>query len=651
MTFLSPYFLWFLPLVSLPIIIHLLAKRKSKTIEFPSLKFLKLLEQDALRKFNVKQLILLIIRTLMILIIILVFARPSLNRSAGIGVYARRVNLLIFALDNTASNQTNFHNLSGDWLKNISVELNEKGFQIQFCGITDIVLTDNPDEIISEYGSIYPGDIQKRLAEQIDLEQFRQKSLLWIGDGQDVRESLEMLAGWNKFVYLQPIGNDHGITNLKLPGQGIRSGEGYSVKVSLGHSLDSPEPLALELMINENRQNQAIVDIDINTVELNARVNEAGYQYGRLHIGGDDHSYNDMRHFILPAGGNIPVQILRTTQNPDYWRIIESAVENKEINLEIRILEFREIDNLNLGQGGTVIIDDASTLVEYNWNRLESFVALGGQLIIFGDGGKRMRDLLQFDKPLTLETNPMPLGLYLTQVAKKTLNTNPLEAVISQARLKVFTRYKIGANELKETWVRYLDDQPFLGAQTLGEGRIIWFNTEFKTAATNLPRLGIFPTLILQFCQSQVLKTQSDLYNAEIGDTLHFFPSAGQSENTPYNIQRPDGTTDYLTPDSNFVIHYEQANIPGIYNLSRGRQIVQPLAVNVSTYEAQAHSRRYEFENTDIFVSEQQETLIAELLDRQSGMAVWPILLIGLLILWVAETYLSRIKSTWRQNV
>ncbi|NQV31038.1 MAG: hypothetical protein HQ508_09145, partial [Candidatus Marinimicrobia bacterium] len=618
---------------------------------FPSLKFLKLLEQDALRKFNIKQLILLIIRTLMILLIILVFARPSLNRSGGMGVYARRVNLLIFAIDNTASNQTNFNNLSGDWLKKISSDLNEKGYQIQFCGITDFELTDTPDEITSEYASIFPGDIQKRLAEQIDLEQFRQKSLVWIGDGQDVRESLEILVDWNKFVYMQTIENDHGIVNLKLPAQGIRSGEEYSVKVTLGHAQETPEPLALELMINENRQNQAIIDIDINTIELNARVNEAGFQYGRLHLGSDDHSYNDERHFILPAGGNIPVQILRTIQNPDYWRIIESAVENKEINLEIRILEFREIDNLNLGQGGTVIIDDASTLVEYNWNRLESFVAQGGQLIIFGDGGKRMRDLFQFDTPLTLESNPMPLGLYLTQVAKKNLNTKPLEAVISQDRLKVFTRYNIGANELQDTWVRYLDDQPFVGSQSLSEGRIIWFNTEFNTAATNLPLLGIFPTLILQFCQSQVLKAQSDLYNGEIGDTLHFFPSAMESENIPYNIQRPDGTTDYLTPDSNYVISYEHADLPGVYNLARGRQIIQPLAVNVSTHEAQAHGRRYEFENTDIFVSEQQESLITELLDRKSGMAIWPILTILLLLLWVAETYLSRIKSNWRENV
>ncbi len=651
MTFLSPHILWFLPLVSLPIIIHLLAKRKSKLIDFPSLKFLKLLEQDALRKFNLKQLILLIIRTLMILLIILVFARPSLNMSGGIGVYARSVNLLIFALDNTASNQTNFGNLSGTWLKKFSSDLSEKGFRIYFCGISNFELKDSPDEIASSYANIFKGNIQKRLDDQIDLEQYRLKSLVWIGDGQDVREKLEELAEWNKFLYQESVSNDHGISSLKLPGQGIRMGEQYTLKVSLEHALETPEPLALELTVNENRQNQAVIDIDINTVDLSGRVNEIGFQYGRLHLSADDYNYNDERHFILPASGNIPVQILRTRQIPDFWKIIESAVETKNISLEIRILEFNQIDNLNLGQGGTVIIDDASELVDYNWNRLESFVELGGQLILFGDGGQRMRDLLQFENPLILENNPLPLGLYIARDAAKSLNTSPLEAVISQDRLKVFSRYNVGADELKETWVRYLDDQPFVGAQKLNKGRIIWFNTEFKTAATNLPLLGIFPTLILQFCQSQVLKAQSELYNAEIGDTLHFFPSAIAGENTPYNIQRPDGTTDYLTPDSNYIITYEHSNLPGVYTLSRGRQIVQPLAVNVSTHEAQAHGRRYEFEDTGIFVSEQQETLMTELLERRSGMAFWPILLIVLLVLWVAETYLSRIKSNWRKNV
>jgi hypothetical protein len=599
----------------------------------------------------VKQLILLIIRTLMILLIILAFARPGLDRGTGFRLNSGSIDLMIFALDNTASNQSNFENIDRAMLENFSDELKTKGFNIAYCGLTDLQLYDTPDEVTAEFADIYHDDFIAAFDEQIDLDHYERKSILWIGDGQDVRDRMEELSGWSKYLLITPVANDAAISNIILPGQGVRLGDTYEMTIDLGRSIESIEALSLELLINEKRQNQQVVEGNKNSVQMTGRVEEAGYQSGRLFLATDEANYNNQRHFILPAEGEIPVQILRSKQIPDFWKLIKSSVEDQQLNLDIRVMDYAEIDNMDLSRGGTVIVDAADKLAPYNWDRLETFVGSGGQLILFGNGGSAMMEIMGFKSQLIEDINPLALGLYLTGSSTKTFNSTPLRTIVDQDRLKVFKRYKTEGDELGETWVRYLDDQPFMGSRNLKEGRIVWFNTDFGMSANNLPVLGMFPTLIIQLSQSQAIKAQTDLYNSFVGDTLHFFPPPLASENSPFSVQRPDGTTDYLSPDVNYVLHYPNTNLPGIYKLTRGRQVLQSIAVNISNHEAQAHGPVYSFGDTDIFLSSDASEITDEILDQGSSLALWSFLFLVIFLLWLAETYLARIKATWRQNV
>ena len=79
MTFLNSVMLFALLAASIPIIIHLITRRKAKTILFSSLRFLKILENEQIKRLKIKQILLLIIRILIILFIILAFARPTLK--------------------------------------------------------------------------------------------------------------------------------------------------------------------------------------------------------------------------------------------------------------------------------------------------------------------------------------------------------------------------------------------------------------------------------------------------------------------------------------------------------------------------------------------------------------------------------------------
>lgn len=86
MTFLNPLMLFGLAAAAIPILLHLLNLRKLRTVDFSSLRFLRELQRTRIRRIRLRQWILLLLRTLLVLSLVLAFARPALRGSlAGIG--------------------------------------------------------------------------------------------------------------------------------------------------------------------------------------------------------------------------------------------------------------------------------------------------------------------------------------------------------------------------------------------------------------------------------------------------------------------------------------------------------------------------------------------------------------------------------------
>ncbi len=104
MTFLNPFFLFGLAAASLPVLFHLFARRKSRRVEFSSLRFLQKLEKTSMRAVKIRQILLLIVRTLLIAALVLAFARPALKGYMGSFFGSSHANTsMIFLIDNSAS--------------------------------------------------------------------------------------------------------------------------------------------------------------------------------------------------------------------------------------------------------------------------------------------------------------------------------------------------------------------------------------------------------------------------------------------------------------------------------------------------------------------------------------------------------------------
>ncbi len=97
MTFLNPAVLVALVAAAIPVLLHLLNLRKLRTVEFSTLAFLKQLEKSRMRRLKLRQILLLILRTLVIACLVLAFARPALRGTSvgGLSTHAKTTAVLI----------------------------------------------------------------------------------------------------------------------------------------------------------------------------------------------------------------------------------------------------------------------------------------------------------------------------------------------------------------------------------------------------------------------------------------------------------------------------------------------------------------------------------------------------------------------------
>ena len=101
--FLSPIFLYGLALVGIPVLIHLIRKRKIKVIQWAAMEFLLLSQKKQKKRLRIEELILLLLRIAIVALAVCAFARP-VARSLGIPLLSQTSRVYaVIVLDNSFS--------------------------------------------------------------------------------------------------------------------------------------------------------------------------------------------------------------------------------------------------------------------------------------------------------------------------------------------------------------------------------------------------------------------------------------------------------------------------------------------------------------------------------------------------------------------
>jgi hypothetical protein len=103
MSFLNPAFLSALALVGIPLLIHLIRRRKLKVIQWAAMEFLIQSQRKQRRRLRIEELILLALRMLIVVTAVLAFARPVL-RALGLPLLSQNARVYaVIVLDHSMS--------------------------------------------------------------------------------------------------------------------------------------------------------------------------------------------------------------------------------------------------------------------------------------------------------------------------------------------------------------------------------------------------------------------------------------------------------------------------------------------------------------------------------------------------------------------
>ncbi len=149
MTFLQPFILWGLPLILLPVIIHLINRLRHRKQPWAAMRFLLSATRASTSHAKLRQFLILLFRTLAVLALILFLARPLAGGWMG-WMLSPAPDVVLILLDRSASMETKIS--GGSTKREQALKLISQAAK-QFEGATRFVLIDSatrsPQEIIN----------------------------------------------------------------------------------------------------------------------------------------------------------------------------------------------------------------------------------------------------------------------------------------------------------------------------------------------------------------------------------------------------------------------------------------------------------------------------------------------------------------------
>src|ERR1700724_2660649 len=148
MTFVFPVLLGGLLLAGVPILLHLIMRQKPKTLSFPAFRFLVQRQRSNLRKLQLRHLLLLTLRMLLIVLLCLALGRPRLFNQ-GLNLNSERPVAAVLVFDTSLSMEYQ----TSDKLSRLA-EAKKRGLEFlnELPGGSRVVILDTADTLASNRG-------------------------------------------------------------------------------------------------------------------------------------------------------------------------------------------------------------------------------------------------------------------------------------------------------------------------------------------------------------------------------------------------------------------------------------------------------------------------------------------------------------------
>lgn len=685
MIFLNPTILLGLFAATIPIIIHLLNLRKLKQVEFSSLNFLKELQKSKIRKIKIKQWLLLLLRTFIIIFLIMAFARPTLEKSNIILTGSSAKSSSVFILDNSFSmsyvnNEGSNLNKSKKAAKEIIAKM-QNGDEIFILTISDSMkFTNDLNSANKLVDDIKISQLSKPLNKIVD-EAIKlllnskniNKHIFLFSDLQettfDVKtsdttriNSQENKINFYAFDMSVEEYQNYSVSKLNLESQIIEKNKPIKFSAVISNLSSLPvNDVNASLFINGERfaqKNISLKAFEETTINFETTLNKSGLMEVSVILEDDKINYDNKAFTTFMIKDEINLLILYKNKNDiDY---IESAFMSYSSSGKLKITN-QQINNFvssNLSLNDVIVMIGEPQSNQLNI--LKNIIQSGGNLIYFPGSKSSINEINNFYSQFEMTSASDLIEIEPNSLSFAEFNfiyfNHPIFAdLFSQKNKKEinspkFYKYvKTFESTSLKPIIKLNDNSVFLGETNFKKGRILLFNSAPNVSWTNFPLKGIFAPLLNKsvsylsssdnkkkeyFTGEQILLNLKDLLLPNIKAVL------------PEGIYNINLTESQLKNNYNFNI----SDKAGIYKFYSNDKLMDFSSVNVNPIESNLkpiegnvfESYLKQNFNNSYFILNTSDDFLKIINQARFGSELWKLFLIIALLLALIEMFIAR---------
>lgn len=627
---------------AIPVIIHLLNRRRIRKIKFSSLEFLTELARRRMRKINLRRILILALRTAAVILIVMAFGRPTL-RGASFLLPGKAPKNVIVCLD--ASYSMGVDKRQGTAFtaaKEIaSTIVDEAGKHdainlVLFSDRADVQFeqgTRNKSLILNAIGKAEltseTTSIRRAVDEAYDLVDASDLSGGEIYVVSDFRYHVDSTLAGQRIgrrdvrVFFVPVYDDAidnvSIDHVMVPRKLLRPGEVIRVDVAVtNHSLQTPASFPLELSVDGSRMAEKVVNLAPGasaTMTFPISFTEWGSYRCRVSKNLDRLPVDDDRYFLLEVSRSVPVTVIRGRRVLDDgargrpagglgraagFFYVEKALNPRsagEGEFSVRTIDEQDITAEALPGRGVVVWVNPQRLQSKRQALLERYVRRGGGLMIFlGNGDRQLMQDERFQefvgmRAATERTNQTKTGYTSFQ------QDHPVFSIFNEEELELLTRtrvnrYVAARGVPPDSVLAYVaGGDPALWECARGKGRILVFAAAPDLESGDVPLSPMFLPLI--HTSVSYLASAGGAHRQQenpAGRQLLFDAPQSALASSQLVIRDPDNQplrpVVFETPQGDRRVILERPHKPGFFRLMTDTTVVAEEVVNLDTRES-----------------------------------------------------------------
>ena len=648
MTFLNPFVLFGLAAAAVPVLLHLLNLRKLRTVEFSSVRFLKELQKTSMRRLRFRQILLLILRTLLIIAVVMAFSRPALRvRLGGMGSPGASSTMIIILDDSPSMNVhdergTAFTRATGTVARLIDIAADgDRLYLVPLSGLRagePLPAPRAPESAREALGRMTPSSVSVPLGEALTSlrpllasSTDANREVMFVGDGQATQLVPAAPPGpggapeANTKVFLcssPPLRHENtGVTGGELLTKILTDTKPVRFRPRIGNTGDEPvRESVVSLYSDGARVAQQSVEIsprgEVRPV-FSYMVKRRGILGCSVNLEDDAFESDNVYAFVVEVPEHIGVLLSGPDASSTRLATLALTLGGDSLlagHLFARQITNTELPSADLSRVDVIVMCGFEGITRPAARSVARFVSEGGGVILF-PGAAAASPAVSKEGVLFRELGfPPPSGPPVTSPAGSFLSfssvdyAHPLfEGLFDTKKAggkpavespRILRALPLSAGEKGTRVIGLTDGNAFLVDYSAGEGRVLLFAVEAGTAWSDFPLKGLFAPLLhrgIAYTGSRVTPHPS----LAPGDPLKFSLRLRTfTDRDTYTITSPEGNVQKVVPEfqpgaGTATFSGGTARERGVYRLSRdGRGTGEPardlaaLAVNISPGES-----------------------------------------------------------------